>query len=396
MKILHTADWHLGVKTDRRPRIEEQRKIMQEIVDYANNYKVDIVLVSGDVFDQAVPTSEAEELFYDTLEKLSANNNRVVVVLAGNHDDPKRLSANKHFAKKHNVVLVGDLNPICELNLQGKSKVVEVGEGYIVVQVETTRGSELVSIGILPYPAEYRLNAKAVGSTYQEQVKNWSRLVCKGFKRNSFNILASHLMVAGAKWEEDGNIMDLRVGDINVVSPADLPKADYYALGHIHTNSVIKNNIVYSGAPIKLSYNQSEPGVVLLTAGDGKLKDMHFHRLTSPVKMEQVCAVGLEKVEDALKEFNENDIVELTIVQDKPLSTIQIKEIKEKYPCVLTVKLELTNIEVDDKTYVVNRDKLTAQDLFINFYKQKKQVEPSKEILKLFVDVMEDKASETN
>ena len=76
MKILHTADWHLGVRTEGRSRINEQREIMSEIVKIARDEKIDVVLISGDIYDQAVPTSEAEDLFYETLEKLTKDEDR--------------------------------------------------------------------------------------------------------------------------------------------------------------------------------------------------------------------------------------------------------------------------------------------------------------------------------
>ena len=106
--------------------------------------------------------------------------------------------------------------------------------------------------------------------------------------------------------------------------------------------------------------------------------------------------MGKENLAEALKNYNDNDIVELTIVQNSPLTSKDIKEIKENYPCVLQVKLQLTNLEKDDKVYIGGRDKLSNKELFENFYRSKKNIEPSKEIVKLFLDLMEDKSGETN
>lgn len=397
MKILHTSDWHLGAKTDRRNRIDEQRKVMNEIVSTAQDNDVDVVIIAGDIFDQAIPTSDAEELFYNTLEKLSEDNNRVIIALAGNHDDPKRLSANRHFAKKHNIVLVGDLNPICEINTESKNRVVEVGEGYVIVESNASnKGKERLAVAILPYPMEYRLNCKVEGETYEEKVKAWARIACKGFKRDTFNILATHLMVAGGTLIENDFVRTFKVGDVNIVSKSDFPKADYYALGHIHDYQVIKDNMVYCSAPIKLAYSQKNSGMVLIKTNKDKLEDFKFVPTKSACKMDQVCVMGKENLAEALKNYNDNDIVELTIVQNSPLTSKDIKEIKENYPCVLQVKLQLTNLEKDDKVYIGGRDKLSNKELFENFYRSKKNIEPSKEIVKLFLDLMEDKSGETN
>ena len=70
MKILHTADWHLGKKIDRFSRIEEQCLVMEEIVQIADQHKVDAVIIAGDLFDNFTPNIEAIELFYRTLKRL--------------------------------------------------------------------------------------------------------------------------------------------------------------------------------------------------------------------------------------------------------------------------------------------------------------------------------------
>ena len=93
MKFLHTADWHLGVKTNGRDRLDEQKKVLDEIISIANYENIDCVLIAGDVFNTASPSADAEELFFDAIEKLSNHGDRFVFVLAGNHDDPTRLSA---------------------------------------------------------------------------------------------------------------------------------------------------------------------------------------------------------------------------------------------------------------------------------------------------------------
>ena len=396
MKILHTSDWHLGAKTDRRNRIEEQTRVMDEIVMVANENEVDIVIVSGDIYDNAIPTSDAEELFFNTIEKLSADNNRMVIVLAGNHDDPKRLSANRHFARKHNIILAGDFKIEVEPSESSAIKIAEVGKGYISLTKGEGQELEKTVVGILPYPVDYRLNHKTEAETYSEKVKEWARLVSEGFKRNAFNILATHLTLVGSDTEEDDGFRTVKISEAGVVKRGDLPKADYYALGHIHSYQRITDAMYYSGAPLRYSYIQRSASVNIINAVGGKLESVKQVELKTPVKMQKVVANGIEDIRSKLDYFSSEDIVELTIIQDKPLSSMQIKELKENFPCVLQVKLKLTNLESDDKVYISNRDKLSAKDLFVNFYKMKKCTEPQNELTELFVELMEGDASETN
>ena len=395
MKILHTADWHLGAKTEGKSRIDEQRNVMAEIVSVAQENKIDVVIVAGDVFDQAVPSSEAENLFYETLDSLSMDDDRVVVVIAGNHDDPKRLTAGEHFARKHNVILAGNLQPKIEPSTFSRGKISSSFNGSI--EIQTSRGAEKCVIAMLPYPTEYRFDEVSNAESYAGKVKDWSRLVAKGFKKNAVNILATHLMLVGATTNVCGEEKELRVGDINAVSKADLPQADYYALGHIHSHQLMKGNFCYSGAPMFFDFKQKTAGVCIIESkSKGGIKDINFHNLVSPCKMEELAVESMEEAEDKLKEFCDNDIVNITFVQDEPLSMNQIKKLKTTHPCVSKVMLKLNNIGVDENIYVSNRSKLDAGNLFVEFYKQKNLVEPSRELVALFKHLMEDDASETN
>ena len=92
MKILHTADWHVGRTLRGRNRADEHRAVLDEIVAITRDAAVDLVLVAGDQFDRAVPTPESEEIVYDALLRL-ARTGAQVVVIAGNHDNPRRLTA---------------------------------------------------------------------------------------------------------------------------------------------------------------------------------------------------------------------------------------------------------------------------------------------------------------
>ena len=391
MKILHTADWHLGAKTEGKPRIEEQKEVMTEIVALAQAEKVDLVIIAGDVFDQAVPTSEAENLFYETLEALSADDERVVVAIAGNHDDPKRLTAGEHFARKHNVVLAGDLKPKIVDSEFKKGKISSSEYGSIEIELKKPRGVEKCVVAMLPYPAEYRFDEVSSEETYQGKVKDFARLVTKGFKRDSFNILVSHLMLVGSTANINGEEKELRVGDINAVSKSDLPQADYYALGHIHSYQNMKGNYCYSGSPMFYDFKQRTAGVVIIeTKGKNALKSIEYKQLKHPANMEEISVSSIEEAEEVLKGFSQKDIVNLTFVQDEPLSMSMIKELKQKNPCIAKVMLKLKTMEADDKNYVCNRTKLEAGNLFVEFYKQKKSVEPSRELVALFKNLLEE------
>ena len=107
MKLLHTADWHLGKRLGDYSRLEEQHQVLDEICQLAERENVDAVLIAGDLFDTFNPPNEASELFYRTVHRLSDHGQRAVVAIAGNHDAPDRIEAPDPLARASGIVLVG-------------------------------------------------------------------------------------------------------------------------------------------------------------------------------------------------------------------------------------------------------------------------------------------------
>jgi DNA repair protein SbcD/Mre11 len=107
MRILHTADWHLGKRLADKSRYDEQKAVLQEIVTIADREAVDLVLLAGDLFDTFSPGPEAEDLLYATLKNLTDSGKRPVVAIAGNHDNPDRIEAQDHFARECGIVFAG-------------------------------------------------------------------------------------------------------------------------------------------------------------------------------------------------------------------------------------------------------------------------------------------------
>src|SRR5690606_14135224 len=107
MRILHTADWHLGKRLDNFSRLDEQILVMDEIVEKADKYQVDVVIVAGDLFDAFNPSTEAIELFYRTLKRLTKGGARPVIAISGNHDSPSLIDAPDPLARECGIILIG-------------------------------------------------------------------------------------------------------------------------------------------------------------------------------------------------------------------------------------------------------------------------------------------------
>ncbi|MDF2890026.1 MAG: sbcD, partial [Clostridia bacterium] len=137
MKILHTSDWHLGKTLENISRIEEQRQFIDELCDIAEKEQIDLVLIAGDIFDTYNPSSAAEELFYEAIDRLNNKGQRSLVIIAGNHDSPDRLCAASPLAYKNGVILLGYPGSNAgDYKTEGSQiKVIDSGAGWLELKL---------------------------------------------------------------------------------------------------------------------------------------------------------------------------------------------------------------------------------------------------------------------
>ena len=263
MKILHTADWHVGKTLRGRSRAEEHRAVLGEIVALAEREAVDFVLVAGDQFDRAVPTPESEQIVYDALLRLARTGARVVVI-AGNHDHPRRLAALRPLLELANVTTAAFVrSPAAGGDLR-----------------HTTASGETACIALFPFQSKrgiVRAEALMGGDpddhqkSYADRCRRIAGGLCADFAADTVNVVVAHLTVVGAATgggERSAQIFDYYV-------PADIfpESAHYVALGHIHKPQRIggKCPIWYAGSPLALDFGEThdEHCVLLIEAKAG-------------------------------------------------------------------------------------------------------------------------------
>src|SRR6476659_6155876 len=137
MRLLHTSDWHVGKTVRGRSRADEHAAALEEIADIADQEAVDLVLVVGDLYDSAAPAPEAEQVVYDALLKLAADGRRPVVIVSGNHDNPRRLDA------------VAPLLGLAGVHVQTKLAAPAAG-GVLRIDV----GETTVQLALVPFPSQ--------------------------------------------------------------------------------------------------------------------------------------------------------------------------------------------------------------------------------------------------
>lgn len=382
MKFLHTSDWHLGKRTDGRERLAEQREVLKEIAKIAAEEKVDVILVAGDIYDTYMPSAEAEELFFSAASELAED--RLLVVVSGNHDDASRLTAPAPMAKTHNVFLFGDVNSECAAGEPShKVRAVRTGKGYLVAENEK---GEQVFIAVCPYPTEARFKEEVIkDETFEDKMSRWLNA---GLKENAENlpaVLTGHFFVAGGQVSDSERPIDL--GGARAVPKELLPDCNYIALGHLHKRQVASHskNAYYSGAILQYAFDEAgwEKSVNVFEINGGKTENFRQIPLQSGKKLMRLTAFGYENALDVLSK-NAQYYTELTLHLDEPLSDMQVKTLKSRFPDLITLAFEFT----EGERVAESKKNMSDEELFKGYYKANYGKEPPEELVRLYLELI--------
>lgn len=407
MKLLHTADWHLGKKLEKFSRIEEQKLVLEEIIKIADEQEVDAVLIAGDLFDNYNPASDAVELFYRTLKRLSNNGKRAVIAIAGNHDSPDRIEAPDPLAKECGIILAGyPHSHVSTCELESGICLLKSEPGFIEIKLPVYEYP--LRIILTPYANEYRLKTFLGLENEEEQLrtvleKYWKQVADKYCDNQGVNILIGHLYLMKRGEEPPEEPEDekpiLHVGAAQAIYSENIPaQMQYVALGHLHRYQKIDNvpcPVMYSSSP--LSYSFSEAGqkkyVVLINAEPGKYVDY------KPISLKSGKALARKKFDDIDQALtwllqNPDTLVELTLVTQDFLKADDRKRIMQAHDGIITLIPEVKNPKsVENKTAGIDLNQ-NIEELFSQFFHYKYGQEPNQDLINLFKEIRAEEKEE--
>jgi exonuclease SbcD len=294
LKILHTADWHVGRLIRGRSRADEHRAVLDEIAALAERERIDLVIVAGDLFDLAAPSPESEEIVYGALLAL-ADGGAHVVLVAGNHDHARRFEAIRPLLARTGRLHAG---AVLARPDQG---------GVLTLE---TRGGELARVALFPFLSQRGIvrAADLMGSEAADHSQAYAgrsaaivRALCGAFRDDSVNLFVGHLLAGGAVGS--GSERAAHMHDDYRIPPLafDDARLDYVALGHVHARQKIHAGcpIWYCGAPLQLDFGESnnEPGVMLIEAHPGKPAEVDDTRRLAAGKRLMTIRGTLDSVE---------------------------------------------------------------------------------------------------
>lgn len=399
MKILHTADWHLGKKLDFYNRIDEQRKVLAEICQIAEADAVDAVVVAGDLFDTFNPPIEATELLYKILKKLTRNGTVPVIAIAGNHDSPDRINVADVLARENGIIFIGhptDKVPLFEV--ENGFSLVKSEPGFI--EIKLPQYSYPLRVLHTAFANEVRLK-EYFGEDKQQSLqeslsRKWQELADTFCDDKGVNLLTSHLYVAprgGEKPEEPEGEKPLNIGNADVVYSDAVPTTmQYVAMGHLHRyqNVGTKQPVIYSGSPLQYSFSEAgqtkHVAIVKLEPG----KEAVIEKL--PLKEgKPLIRKSFPNVEEAVIWLNENPncLLEMTLEMDQYLKADERKALSAAHKGIIHLIPKVKNpggTKSEGKEINLNQN---MEQLFSDYFRSKNEGQvPNKDIMELFNEIL--------
>ncbi len=400
MKILHTADWHLGKRLETFSRHDEQVAVLDEICQIADREAVDAVIIAGDLFDTFDPPAQSEDIFYDTCKRLSNNGLRPVIAIAGNHDLPQRILAPNPLARANGIIFVGLPNDIVTpFSLSTGLAITQSSEGFISLRLP--HYNYPLNLLLTPYASETRLKkmfSSENGDAEMRQIlsENWSKRIKNCAYTEGVNILVSHLYFmkkGGQEPEEpeDGERSIRRVGGSSVIYSENVPpEVQYVALGHLHRQQEIDKlpcPIVYSGSPLGYSFSEDNQSKYVVIVDIEPAQKAQYRRvvLTSGKRLLREKFYNIEVAVEWLL-ANQNALVELTIVSDTSLKGDEKRRLYQAHNGIVHI---IPNVEKPSEyaSHQVDLSK-SFEDIFIDYFEYKKKQKPNQRILNLFKEVL--------
>lgn len=402
MKLLHTSDWHLGKRLEDFSRIEEQQAVLQEICEIAEREQVNAIIVAGDLFDTFNPPTEAVDLFYKILKRLSNNGRRPVIAIAGNHDSPDRIEAPDPLARECGIIFAGYPNSIVPpFELESGLKVLHNEEGFLELLLP---GSSIpLRLLLTPYANEFRLKTYLGHENSEEELRTvlqdrWQELATSYCDDKGVNLLVTHLFVVKKGDELPEEPADekpiLHVGGAQVIYTENIPRQiQYTAIGHLHRMHRVDSQpcpVYYSGSPLSYSFAEANQKkyVLLVDAEPGKVAQIVKVELTKGKKLLRKRAEGMDEALQWLIE-NPDCLAELTMVTDTYLTAQERKQLSATHQGIVAIIPEVRNTTQYQSGSKKGID-LTKnmEELFTDYFRHSKGQEPNEEVMKLFTEIL--------
>ena len=325
IKILHTADWHIGKKLFKKSLDEDIQLFFDWLINYINNEEVDVLIVAGDIFDMANPSHSSRRLYYSILKELVQTGVKVIIT-SGNHDSPTNLQASSDILKVLDIHVVGGVTDDVSQEVITFSK---NGEDIVFAAVPFLRDKDLREGSQLNDPSN---RVEQVRNGILDHYSSIRDYIQKSYPQ-CVSVGIGHLYLQSAKISDSER--DIQIGNQAGISSKSLDGMfDYFALGHIHRPQAFNGGkISYSGSPIALSFSeradQKQVNLIEISSRDVKFTKVPLPKFRELIKLKGDFKTVKSKLESDLKVHAPLvSYVEIEIVENE-YSTSLLQEIND-------------------------------------------------------------------
>lgn len=402
IKILHTADWHLGKRLQEYSRIEEQKLVLDEICQIADQHDVDLVLLAGDIFDTFNPTHEAVELLYRTLRRLSKNGSRPIIAISGNHDSTQFVEAPDPLARELGIFFYSRYDTIIPIGkLDSGVEITRSESGFLELKLPQLEFP--IRLIMAPYANEVSLRTYLGEDNREAEFRNllannWQNLANRYCDEAGVNLFMGHFFFIkeGEKpeAEPESERPILHVGGTQALFTDHLPaQIQYAALGHLHRYHAVSHPsipVVYSSSPLAYSFSEADQDKKVVIIDSEPAKPVKYQ----PISLTQgrpLCRAKFDELAKALQWLEENPycFVELTYETEHSIDAPTRKAILKAHDGIVNLIPQIKN-PLDQPNYSLQVEDLSKDmvTLFKLFYQSEKGQEPNEELLGLFKEVI--------
>jgi exonuclease SbcD len=347
LKILHTADWHLGKSLHKYSLEPDNQLFLNWLIEQIRERKTDLLLVSGDIFDTANPKNSALAMYYEFLTELIPLNCRVIIT-GGNHDSPSLLNAPRDILNLLNIAVVGTVTENIEDEL---------------ITINDEANNPVLQVAAIPYLRDADIRKSVAGNSYDNQLKQISEGIKTHYEALAEilipdvpSIAMGHLYVQGVSTSDSEREVHT-IGGVAAFTSDNFPEAfDYIALGHIHKPQRIADSdfIRYSGSPISLSFSErkDQKYIIELTLENEKLSIPELIDVPKFRELKRLKGT-IDEVWEALEAYQSS-------FQLPALMEILVEE--EAYDPNHTLRFNLMNQEFENRDFAIVISKLTYKN----------------------------------
>ena len=321
IRILHTADWHLGQTFFGYDRTQEHEHFLDWLAGVLTKNKIDVLIVAGDVFDVSNPSAASQRMFYRFIHRVATENPRLqLVVVAGNHDSAARLESPLPLLQEMRTEIKGIVH-----KQNGK-----IDYEHLLVELKNAAGEVEALCLAVPFlrQGDYPV-VETEGNPYAEGVKElYARLLKYALKKRTDGqalVAVGHLLATGSEIAEKDHSERIIIGGLESVLPESFPEQIVYtALGHIHKAQRVsgRENIRYAGSPLPMSFAEKHyhHGVVKVTLDEGWAVEIEKLEYTPLVRLLSIPATEAAAPDEVLDELRG-----LELPEDEPMPYLEVK-----------------------------------------------------------------------